>query len=200
MTRNATRSCRPAERGSRGPVAAIICGAALIAVAAPASAQKIVTDEDTSVGDVMLSPLNDLNLANDPIPPVLVRAYAAPYDDVGLADCNHLEQEIGNLDAVLGEDFDTPRSAHEGGSPEGIAKGVLTGFIPFRGVIRHLSGAKLHEWEFRQSITAGLMRRAYLKGLGQGLGCAYPARPVPPGLLVRPEGAGVISEEQRGAD
>ena len=180
MTRNAIGSLKPARRS--------IAGCALLGLlasaTAPAAAQNVVTDEDVSVKDVMLTPLADLNLARDPIPEVLVRAFALPYDDTGLMNCHAVREEIGNLDAVLGEDLDTGEQTRTPSSIEGMAQGVVTGFIPFRGVIRHLSGAKKHEWEFRAAITAGLVRRAYLKGLGQGMGCAYPARPAPPGLLV----------------
>jgi hypothetical protein len=163
---------------------------------APAVAQDDVTQDDVSVGDVMLTPLNDLNLSKDPIPPVLIRAHAAPYDDVGLTDCTQVLQEIGNLDAVLGEDFDTAQRERDGASPEKMAQDFLGGFIPFRGVIRHLSGADQHAWEFKEAITAGLARRAYLKGLGQGMGCAYPARPAPAGLLVRPVTVPVSAVEE----
>ncbi len=174
---------KPAS-ASRTMMLAACAMAVFVGFSTPAMAQDDVTQDNTSIGDVMLTPLTDLNLAKDPIPPVLVRAYHAPYDDIGLSDCRRVGREIGNLDAVLGEDFDTPRAEREGTSPETMAQKVLGGFIPFRGVIRHLSGANRREYEFREAITAGLMRRAYLKGLGQAMGCAYPARPAPPGLMV----------------
>ena len=152
-----------------------------------AHAQEVVTDERVSVRDVMLTPLNDLNLSKDAIPPVLIRAHTAPYDDTGLQECAHILQEVGNLDAVLGEDFDTAAREKAASSTESMAQSVLASFIPFRGLIRHFSGANRHAWEFKEAITAGLARRAFLKGLGQGRGCAYPARPAPPGLMVHPE-------------
>lgn len=173
-------------------------GAAVLA-GAPARAQDDVTQDEVSAGDVMLTPLNDLNLSKDPIPPVLIRAHRAIYDDVGLTTCTHVLQEIGNLDAVLGEDFDTAQRERPGASPGKLAQDMLAGFIPLRGVIRHFSGADRHAWEFKEAITAGLARRAFLKGLGLGMGCAYPARPAPPDLLVRPlpvvsQGDGVPAE------
>lgn len=167
--------------------AAAVCAPMLLC--ATAQAQEIVTDNEVSVGDAMLTPLADLNLDKDPIPPVLILAHNAPYDDTGLTECVHLLQEIGNLDAVLGEDFDTAKRTRADASTGNLAQSVIASFIPFRGVIRHFSGASRHAWEFREAITAGLARRAYLKGLGQGMGCAYPTRPVPPGLLVHPEGS-----------
>jgi len=182
MTHNATGSLNCARAALPA-----LAAAALLLSALPAHAQEDVTDERVTVGDVMLTPLTDLNISKDPIPPVLIRAYAAPYDDVGLTDCSYILQEIGNLDAVLGEDFDTAAREQPSGSTEKIAQSVLASFIPFRGVIRHFSGANRHALEFHEAITAGLSRRAFLKGLGQGMGCAYPARPAPPGLMVHPE-------------
>jgi len=187
MTRSATGSSRHAEGLLRAASLTAALGA-LVLVPAPANAQELVTDKKVTVGDVMLTPLNDLNLSKDPIPPVLIRAHASPYDDLELTDCVQIEQEIGNLDAVLGEDFDTAKRPARGQSPEGMAQSVLASFIPFRSVIRHFSGANRHASDFREAITTGLARRAYLKGLGQGMGCAYPSRPAPPGLLVYPEG------------
>ena len=187
MTRNATGSLSSGKPDCGPRMAACAAIGLLSCVSSPAMAQDVVTDEDVSVGDVMLTPLNDLNIRQDPIPPVLVRAHMSPYDDTKLTDCAHVLQEIGNLDAVLGEDFDTANRVKQGGSTEKIAQSVLVRFIPFRGVIRQLSGANLRAAEFREAITAGLARRAYLKGLGQGMGCKYPARPAPPGLMVHPE-------------
>ena len=88
--------------------------------------------------------------------------------------------------AVLGEDYDTAVLPERELSPERVAQQIVAYFIPFRGVIREVSGANRHEYEFRQAISAGLMRRAYLKGRGEQMGCAYPARPYPSPLVSDP--------------
>ncbi len=44
-------------------------------------------------------------------------------------------------------------------------------------MIRELSGANKHQQQFQDAIVAGVMRRAFLKGMGLKLGCKYPARP-----------------------
>lgn len=134
-----------------------------------------------------MTPLSDLNLARDAIPPTLVRARAAPYANEGYDDCTEVRREIGDLDAVLGDDFDTAPPEEREFSAGEIAQRVVAHFIPFRGIIREISGANEHEYEFREAITAGLMRRAYLKGIGQQMGCSYPARPAPPALVARLE-------------
>ncbi|AKH41338.1 hypothetical protein FHS61_003198 [Altererythrobacter atlanticus] len=168
MTRSVTGSL--ARRG-------FLLGPALALLPFPALAQQDVTDDSVTATDVAMTPLEDLNLRKDPIPPVLLRARDNPYANPGIETCSHVRQEIGDLDAVLGEDFDTASPDQRKLSAEKVAKQVVGSFIPFRGVIREVTGANKHAYEFSKAIVAGLMRRAYLKGLGQSLGCPYPARP-----------------------
>ena len=49
--------------------------------------------------------------------------------------------------------------------------------IPHRTWVRKLSGAERYSHDVAAAITAGIVRRAYLKGLGSALGCDYPAAP-----------------------
>ena len=58
-----------------------------------------------------------------------------------------------------------------------VAKGLVGSIIPFRGLVREVSGAAGDQRKAEAAVRAGLARRAYLKGLGQGKGCKYPARP-----------------------
>ena len=112
------------------------------------------------------------------------------------SDCHGIRREVADLDAVLGDDFDTAPPPERELTPTGVAQKVVGFFIPFRGIIREISGANSHEYQFREAIAAGLMRRAYLKGLGQQMGCPYPARPAPPGMMARLS----LDEEFRGGD
>lgn len=160
---------------------AAVLGAAL---ALPVCAQEVVTDESVEVRDVALLPLADLNLSRDEIPPVLVRAKASPYASDDLTDCMAVRSAIGDLDAVLGEDFDMPNVEPAGGLQFGkMASRVIGMLIPYRRVIREVSGANAHEKTFKEAIVAGMMRRAYLKGLGQAMECPYPARPATPEVI-----------------
>jgi len=160
---------------------AAVLGAAL---ALPVCAQEVVTDESVEMRDVALLPLADLNLSRDEIPPILVQAKASPYGSDGLTDCTAVRSAIGDLDAVLGEDFDMPGVAPAGGLEFGkVARSVVGMLIPYRGVIREVSGANAHAKTFKEAIVAGMMRRAYLKGLGQAMDCPYPARPATPEVI-----------------
>jgi hypothetical protein len=58
-----------------------------------------------------------------------------------------------------------------------MAKSVVASFIPFRGVLREISGAAEQERLLQSAVYAGAVRRGFLKGLGQQRGCEYPARP-----------------------
>lgn len=179
MTTNATRhTCKSDLR------AALAAAALPLAVmAAPAAAQDDVTDRNPDVADVALTPLSDLNLTRDPIPPILLWARDNPYANEGMDECENIRSGIGDLDAVLGDDVDTESEEERRLTVTGVAQRAVGMFIPFRGIIREISGANSHEYEFRQAIAAGLMRRAYLKGLGEARECPYPARPMPPEML-----------------
>lgn len=163
-------------------------GALCIPAAANAQIQAsgAATGRDADLVDAALTPLADLNLARDPIPMSLLEARAAPYRNRRLSTCADIRQQIGDLDAVLGEDFDSGGNDQQlAFSPGNIAKRVIESFIPFRGIVREISGANNHQALFREAIIAGLARRAYLKGIGQERDCAYPARPIPVQTLPR---------------
>jgi hypothetical protein len=59
-------------------------------------------------------------------------------------------------------------------------RGTTQGVIPFLGWVRKLSGAERHSKIVASAIASGIVRRSYLKGLGESHGCAAPAAPLPP--------------------
>ena len=136
--------------------------------------------------------VDKLDLGSDPIPPILIQARKSPYALTNTGSCERIAQEMGLLNAVLGEDYDTATARERPGENAGE---VLATLIPFRGVFREVSGASRHEWEFRESISAGLMRRAYLKGRGEQMGCAYPSRPFPVGPVTDPTNFEDLSDQ-----
>ena len=54
--------------------------------------------------------------------------------------------------------------------------------IPFRSVIREISGAAAHDRRYNAAVYAGVVRRSFLKGIGQQRGCKYPSAPEPASL------------------
>jgi hypothetical protein len=137
---------------------------------------KPVTNRDVGAKEVVETPVTDLNIKKDQIPLLLVAAEQRPYTLSGLGTCQRLAAAIGELDAVLGDDVDLPQSEGSRVSPGRVAQSVVGSFIPFRGVIREVSGANAHDREMQGAIIAGVARRSFLKGIGQGKGCRYPAR------------------------
>ncbi|MEK9953092.1 MAG: hypothetical protein VW687_13170 [Curvibacter sp.] len=162
-------------------------------------AQTLV--QDSGVIQTATQPLNDLNLIQTAIPPVLTRAqlggaYAPPADSA----CAALQAELLALDAALGPDIDaagTP-DAEPGlmgkavdfvgdaamDSVRGTVNAVVDGVIPLRSWVRKLSGAERHSRAVAAAIAAGTLRRPYLKGWAWAQGCIEgpwpaPARTVP---------------------
>lgn len=134
------------------------------------------------------TPLSDLNLVHAPIPPVLAQALRAPYAGPAERSCAALAGDVQALDGALGADLDTPPPAGDpglvargsnaaGDAAVGALRGAAEGVVPFRGWVRKLSGAERYSREVAAAIAAGTVRRAYLKGVGQSLGCEAPAAP-----------------------
>ena len=179
MTRSATGFWRSASPRT------LLAGAATALLAACASSgggQAVNWNAPPGNGLTHVS-VDKLDLASDPIPPILIQARKSPYALTNTGSCERIGQEMALLNGVLGEDYDTSTARER---PDGNAGETLASLIPFRGVFREVSGASRKEWEFRESISAGLMRRAYLKGRGEQMGCPYPSRPYPVGPVNDP--------------
>ncbi|MEE4154948.1 MAG: hypothetical protein V2I27_12375 [Erythrobacter sp.] len=145
--------------------------------ASPALAQMQEPEPDAEA--IARTPLEDLNIDSEEIPQVLLTAEMNPYADAGLATCNAIVAEIAALDQVLGADYDIASAADTGLSEGSIAKSVVGSLIPFRGIVREVSGAAGDQRKLRAAVAGGMVRRGFLKGLGQARGCSYPARPKP---------------------
>ena len=156
---------------------AALLGAGTLATPQPAAAQ--VMPEPDAV-EVAKTPLRDLNIDGRDIPQVLIKATSDPYSMTGLSKCNAIVSEIAALDDVLGADYDIAQGDDRNPiSPGRIGQSVVGSVIPFRGIVREVSGAAGNERALRAAYTAGMVRRGFLKGLGMGKRCAYPARPKP---------------------
>ena len=142
--------------------------------------------------DAAAAPLEDLNLRRDPIPlPLSEIEYV--YTASPTPTCLEIAVEVDELSHVLGKDYDQEADERSLGQKGGEAagdfvidtvRGVSTGWIPYRGLVRQATGATRYERRTARAFTAGHARRAYLKGLGAALGCPVPAAPT---RLVAPE-------------
>ena len=155
--------------------------------APPKPAEQMKTAEEIkreSVAGAASAPLRDLNIVRAKIPDVLLSAMTDPYARPPRNyRCPQLIALVQPLDDVLGPDIDRINIEDEDIMDRGraTALGVAADFasdaIPFRGWVRKLSGAERHDRLVRDAITAGAVRRAYLKGLGESRGCNPPATP-----------------------
>ncbi len=154
-----------------------LAGGCLLAALAACS-----TTDQSRVTSTVATPLNDLNLVNAPIPEALAAAQRGPYALPAERDCQALANEIKALDDVLGPDLDAPPSEANRGLLErgteatsGAAIGALQrtaeGVIPFRGWVRKLTGAERYSKRVAAAITAGGVRRAFLKGVRAAGNC-----------------------------
>lgn len=139
--------------------------------------------DQAKVTDAATAPLADFNLVQTEIPPVLLQAQKQSYKLPADPGCTALNAEIADLDAVLGADLDAPPgddkpSLLERGGTEaknsaiGALRRTTEGVVPFRSWIRKLTGAERHSKQVAAAITAGTVRRAFLKGLRVSAQCA----------------------------
>lgn len=169
-----------------------------LAAATPALAgdkDRPITNREPDAVDVAKTPMTDLNLARTEIPALLVEAETRPYSTQNLDTCAQLVAAVEELNAVLGPDLDLPRSERARFSKGRIAQWAVGTFIPFRSLIREVSGANRQEREIRDAIVAGMARRGFLKGLGAARNCAYPASPATESVLA--QHASAIEQQDR---
>lgn len=149
-----------------------ICAVTGSAAAAQESTTQQVRD---SAGRIVTAPLRDLNVKQDPIPPLLLAVMDAPYSLAGLNGCAQYKAEIGRLTAVLGPDVDSPEASSSSATATefvlGTAESVAGSLIPGAGLIRRFSGADAARRHAQAAVLAGQLRRAFLKGRASGRNC-----------------------------
>ena len=134
------------------------------------------------------APLRDLNMMQDPIAPVLLRAESHPYNMTGVNSCNDVLDRVAELDLALGPDVDTPKQKGRTRVNRGADFAASTAldaagsaaehFIPMRSTIKQISGAKRYENHVIHATLAGETRRSFLKAIGMEHNCAWPAAPL----------------------
>lgn len=165
-----SRHCYASHNGGRtsGLQIAVLSLAALCLIA-PGQAYADQGKRQKSIGGTAQSavtqPLQDFNLAGEEIPTELLLLQQKPYSTDGLTDCAAINRQIATLERILGPDVDQPQESagmfraalKTGGS-------FLSSFVPFRGVIRQVSGASARKQRMEDAIYVGIARRSFLKG------------------------------------
>jgi hypothetical protein len=154
----------------------------------PSSQGEIQTPDRAGSANLVnaaTAPLHDLNVTRQSIPPVLLAAITDPYQRPTPLSCAEIVRRIAVLDVALGADFDEPDTPQNpsltqknGKIALALAHGAAESLLPFAGFVRTLSGAQKHDQQVIEAITAGSVRRGYLKGLGEARRCPRPATPV----------------------
>ena len=118
-------------------------------------------------------PLHDLTLMRENPPAALLAAQAQPYRIADGATCETLSSEIEALDQILGPDVDAPPRPRQGGNLASLTVDALGGVVslPYRGILRRVTGADRRDETLRAAILAGLARRSFLKGMAAGERC-----------------------------
>ena len=131
----------------------------------PAKERNSTSDR---AADIVTQPARDVGMAKTDIPAVLEKASDDPYSLAGLKTCKQLSAEIFDLNAALGPDFtaDTVYKENRAGKlAEAGGKTVINSFIPFRGLVREVSGAASADRRLRAAEQAGFARRGFLRGV-----------------------------------
>jgi hypothetical protein len=168
----------------RRPVMIIRATAALLlslALAGTAIAQEEKKDDDKTMkkaGEIASQPAKDVGITKTKIPEILAQAVSQPYaNPAGGRTCKALLASISELNDVLGADFGTSSASNENKFGKLAAAGgeaVVNSLIPFRGLVREVSGAAPAERRLDAAVNAGLARRGYLRGLAVSKGCKLP--------------------------
>lgn len=165
-------------------LAALLAGCVTTSATDPDRVQTTSQAERENLKGAMGAPLRDLNVLRTKIPSVLLEALADPYyRPPGNLSCGEVIAMMEPLNNALGADLDEPSRDEDDlvdkgrGTVLGVVAGATSGVIPFRGWVRKLTGAERHDRYVQAAITAGAVRRGYLKGLGESRGCPPPATP-----------------------
>lgn len=132
---------------------------------APPKERNSTTDR---AADIVTQPARDVGVSRTEIPPVLEKASDDPYRLTGLKTCKQLSTEIADLNGALGPDFSAETAYKENKATklaEAGGKTVINSFIPFRGLVREVSGAAAADRRLRAAEQAGFARRGFLRGV-----------------------------------
>lgn len=149
---------------------------------------RAIQQSQDGFSEAALTPLEDINLKRAKIPEEF-KQIRNPYAVELEITCEKIAKEVNILDGLLGRDWDIPPPDEKGLSDraadgastaflDAVASGA-SGFIPYRGLVRTVTGANSHATKVRKAYERGSHRRTFLKGMGFVKGCVYPAAPLP---------------------
>jgi hypothetical protein len=151
----------------------------LLAAGALAGCATQARHDRSDMSAAVEQPMRDLSLIRDELPPSLSQAAVAAYAAPPANDCPGLRAELTELDKALGPDIDTPAESSD--AMAGLAGDLVRGALglPFRGVVRRVTGAEQRDAAYRRAVLAGMVRRGYLKGRLADRSCSTAPSPPP---------------------
>lgn len=182
----------------------LLCVASVSICACGTVERLDLTTSNGNVNDAIQAatgPLQDLNLRRQEIPQLLKTAATNPYARPPVEKCEMVRAEVAQLDELLGPDMQPVgiETVSEQGLVDSVSSIEMpsqdditdsagnfihdtvmdtirshTDIIPFRSIVRKITGADRHEKKVAMAYEAGKLRRAYLKGYAQehfGIGC-----------------------------
>jgi hypothetical protein len=130
--------------------------------------------QSNSARSIASQPAKDIGAVRQDIPPVLLSASSNPYSRASTRTCKEIKRNIAELDDVLGPDFDVGADRNEnrlGKVAEAGGKTIVNSIIPFRGLVREITGAAPAQRRLNTGIDAGFARRGFLRGAAISRGC-----------------------------
>lgn len=150
--------------------------------------ERAIQQSQDGFGDAAASPLKDVNLIRDTAPEEF-KKIKNPYNVDPEISCDEIAVEVTRLNELLGRDWDIPPPDKKGmrdRAADGASTAFLdtvastaSGIIPYRGIVRTVTGANSHATKVRKAYERGSHRRTFLKGMGLIKACDYPAAPLP---------------------
>ena len=145
--------------------------AGLLVVASIAAAMPIDFATAQSAGHIITQPVRDVGLQKTEVPPLLAEVSKDPYGIAGTASCGRISSAIAALTKIIGPDFSTSPAVNKRNLAQIGGTTVVNSLIPFRGIIREVSGASAAERRNSAALDAGIARRGFLRGLQSAKKC-----------------------------
>jgi hypothetical protein len=134
--------------------------------------------DDDEMTRALEQPLRDLGWIREDPPEILTNAKTAPYILAPDWTCETVLLELSNLGVALGPDLDFPTA--DGTPPVIDAEQLMSNAVdslwslPYRGIIRWVTGVAERDRLLRNAVLAGTVRRAFLRGVILAVPCLPP--------------------------
>jgi hypothetical protein len=161
-----------AVRAGTAALSCLLCAVPALAQNQPAQGSRSnIQAAKAAATDIATQPVRDVGIMKTRVPPLLLEAQKDPYSLDGLSNCEQLAAAINELSQVLGPDYvanPDPRHSRK----IRVTGNTVAGFIvPFRGIVREVSGAAPAQRHLDAAIDAGLARRGFLRGVRTARKC-----------------------------